>query len=173
MHRTLPILALLLLAAAPAPSPAAAQPTGTPIVLAARPGTQLDASARALVAQDLVEASHAREKPLVLTGSAMLGVASDRPVVFVQLQSARQCGSAGCSTTAFLWQKGTWKRILDGVDGKLTVLPTKTRGMADIASEKVKYIWTGTEYHDPKGAPPIDLRPHPPSAQRPVSHKDH
>jgi hypothetical protein len=159
MRPILPILALLLLAAAPVAPPSVTPAAGTPIVLAARPGTQLDASARKLVAQDLTEARTGREKPLVLTGSAMLGTASDHPAVFVQLQSARECGSAGCSTTAFLWQKGVWKRILDGVDGKLTVLPTKTRGMADIASEKVKYIWTGTEYHDPKAAPPIDLRP--------------
>ena len=157
MRHTLPILAILLLAAAPAPAPVPA--TGTPIVLAARPGTPLDASARKLVATDLGEARAAREKPLVLTGSAMLGTASDHPAVFVQLQSARECGSAGCSTTAFLWQKGVWKRILDGVDGKLSVLPTKTRGMADIASEKTRYVWNGTEYHDPKGAPPVDLRP--------------
>ena len=154
----LPVLlatAVLLIAAGPPHG----VPAGTPIALAAHPGTPLDTTARELVADDLAESRRAGERPLVLIGSAPLGTASDRPAVFVQLQSARQCGSAGCSTSAFLWRHGAWKRVLDGVGGKLSVLPSHTRGMADLATETVRYVWNGQEYRDSQPSPSIDLRP--------------
>ncbi len=157
---------LLLLAAAPAPpatihrTPApATEPRGSAVVLAARPGTALDAAARQLVAQDIAAGKQANEAPLVLTGSAPLGPASDRPALFVQLQSARECGSAGCSTTVYLWQRAAWQRVLDGVGGRLTVGTTRTRGMADLMTEKGRYVWTGHAYEDPNPVPAIDLRP--------------
>jgi hypothetical protein len=155
----LPVLlatAVLLIAAAPPPR---AIPAGTPVALAAHAGTALDATARQLVADDLAESRRAGERPLVLVGSAPLGTASDRPAVFVQLQSARQCGSAGCSTSAFLWRRGAWKRVLDGVGGKLSMLPSHTRGMADLTTGTARYVWTGQEYRDSQPSPAIDLRP--------------
>lgn len=158
---------LLLLAAAPAPSasthrtPApATEPRGSAVVvLAPRPGTALDATARQLVAHDIAAGKQANEAPLVLTGSAPLGTASDRPALFVQLQSARECGSAGCSTTVYLWQRAGWQRVLDGVGGRLTVGTTRTHGMADLMTEKGRYVWTGHAYEDPNPVPAIDLRP--------------
>ncbi len=129
------------------------------VVLAPRPGTPLDAVARQLSTRDLVESRRAGDPPLVLTGSAPLGAASDRPALFVQLQSARDCGSAGCSTSVYLWQKGGWSKVLDGVGGTLTIGPRKTRGMADLVTDNVRYAWNGHEYRDTRPPPPpIDLR---------------
>ncbi len=95
-RRALLLLAPLLLAAAPAPAS-----TPVPVVLRAQPGTPLDQAARRLSATDLASAQQAGEPPLVLVGSARLGPAAEQPILFVQLQSARDCGSAGCSTTAY------------------------------------------------------------------------
>ena len=143
--------ALSVLGAAPAP---------TPVALTAQPGTQLDASARALMAADLAEAGRSGEKPLLLVGAAKLGSGpTDRQALFVQLQSARECGSAGCSTSVYLWRDGVWKRVLDGVSGKVALASTRTKGMADLVTDKARYVWTGTEYRDPRPAPQVDLTP--------------
>jgi hypothetical protein len=140
-----------------APAGAAAAAT---VQLAPRPGTPLDAAARQLSSHDLAESSRAGAPPLVLTGSAPLGAASDRPALFVQLQSARDCGSAGCSTSVYLLRKGAWSKVLDGVGGTLTISPRKTRGMADLVTGDVRYAWNGHEYRDTRPPPPpIDLRP--------------
>ena len=131
---------------------------GTQVLLAARPGTPLDAEARRLEAHDIAAGRAAGEAPLVLIGSAPLGAATDRPALFVQLQSARECGSAGCSTTVYLWQGGEWRRVLDGVGGKLTVAAARTRGMANLVSESTHYVWSGHEYRDAMPGPALDLR---------------
>jgi hypothetical protein len=146
-------------AATRAAAPAATTPASGAITLAERPGTPLDATARQLVARDLSESRSSGDTPLLLTGAASLGSASDRPALFVQLQSSRECGSAGCSTTVYLWQKSAWKRVLDGVGGRIVVGPSKTRGMADLVTDNVRYVWTGTEYRDSRPAPAaVDLR---------------
>ncbi len=130
--------------------------------LSAQPGTALDAAARQLVARDLAEARRRGETPLVLVGSARLGRGQqDRPAVFVQLQSARECGSAGCSTAVYLWRRGRWARVLDGVAGRLAVAPTRTRGMADLLTGATRYVWNGERYRDARPAPNVDLRPRP------------
>jgi hypothetical protein len=135
----------------------------TPVVLAERPGTDLDKAARALIAADLAEARRAGEIPLLLVGSAKLGAGPhDRPALFVQAQSPRECGSAGCSTSVWLWRNGAWKRILDGVGGTISVAPTRTRGMADLVTDATKYVWTGTEYRDSRPAPPAAVVPRTP-----------
>lgn len=168
-HLSLATLAFLLSPMAASPCLAAAMtrhdaavsaaPEGAVVVLAARPGTPLDAIARQLVAQDLGESRRANDSPLILTGSASLGSASDRPALFVQLQSARECGSAGCATTIYLWQRGAWKRVLDGVGGKLTVAAKRTRGMSDLITDDIRYVWSGQEYRDSRPAPAsVDLR---------------
>ena len=146
------LAALLSIAAAPAPR-------STPVALAAQPGTPLEAAARQLVAHDLDDARRAGETPLVLIGSAALGPASDRPALFVQLQSARECGSAGCSTSVYLWQNGAWKQVLDGVSSRLAVSSSKTRGMADLVADKDRFTWNGRIYADTRPAPQVDLRP--------------
>lgn len=161
-RRLLACLALVLLpAAASAPDP-----NGVPVAMAAQPGSALDKTARGLVAQDLAEAARSRERPLVLVGSARLGAASDRPALFIQLQSPRQCGSAGCSTSAYAWIKGRWTKVLDDASGRITVLPTRHRGMADLAANTEHYVWNGTAYANTRPAPAVDLRPHVPRPRR-------
>lgn len=151
-HRWLVLLALpLLLAAAPAPA--------VPVVFAHQPGAVLDRTARGLVAQDLAESVRAGERPLVLVGTAHLGAAADRPALFVQLQSPRQCGSAGCSTSVFAWTGGRYQKVLDGVAGRMAVAGTRHAGMADLQAGNETYAWNGKAYADTVPAPAIDLRP--------------
>lgn len=137
----------------------AAAPSGSPVPLQARPGTEWDRAARTLVAEDLADATANADRPLVLTGTATLGGAADRPALFVQLQSARECGSAGCTTAVYWWNHGAWKRVLDGTSGPLSVAPQRTRGMADLVSGAERYTWTGSEYRNTRPAPNVDLRP--------------
>ena len=154
-------LLLLLPAAVAAPEP------GVPVAMTAQPGTALDRTARGLVAQDLAEAARSGERPLVLIGSARLGAASDRPALFVQLQSPRQCGSRGCSTAAYAWIKGRWTKVLDDASGRITVASTRHGGMADLAANNERYVWTGTAYANTRPAPAVDLRPRGPHPKRP------
>lgn len=151
IRRLLACLALpLLLAAAPA---------AVPVAMAPRPGTPLDQAARALVADDLAQAARAGERPLVLLGSARLGAATDRPALFVQLQSPRECGSAGCSTAVYAWMSGRYRRVLDGATGRMSVGTARHRGMADILAGEEAYVWNGTAYASSRPAPNVDLRP--------------
>ena len=153
MARLLPFAFLALLAAAPPPSP------GTPVPLVSQPGTPLDATARQLVAQDLAEAARRGEEPLVLAGTAKLGAPNDPPAVFVQLQSPRECGSAGCNTQVYAAVRGRYVRVLDGVSGPVIVAPTRHRGMLDLRAGSERYVWDGVKYGDVKPAPVVNLRP--------------
>ena len=158
-----PVRAWLLALLLAAPLLGGAAPQLTPVTLSAQPGTQLEKTAKILVARELAEARRAGDTPLVLVGAATLGQgANDRPAVLVQLQSSRECGSAGCSTSIYHWRQGAWRRVLDGVAGNLAVSSQHTRGMADITSDGVRYVWTGTRYHDPRPAPKVGLRPRTP-----------
>ena len=155
VQRRMLLAALPWLAAAPAAAPAA----GTPVALASRPGTPLDAMARSLVVRDLQEAAAKGERPLVLVGSARLGAAADRPALFVQLQSPRECGSAGCSTTVHAWIGGRYQQVLDGVAGRVAVATTRHKGMADLVADTDTYVWNGAAYVSRAPAPSVDLRP--------------
>lgn len=155
----LPLMSLLLVAAAPARTPQTREAT-LPVVMQPRPGTALDATARQLVAQDLGEARDAGERPLVLVGTVRLGTNPNDPAaLFVQLQSARECGSAGCSTQIYLPRGGRWTKVLDSAEGRLAVSSRRTRGMADILADNDRFVWTGTVYRDTRPAPAVDLRP--------------
>lgn len=162
-HRMLACLILLLppVAAAAVPD-RPGSPAGLPVVMTPQPGTALDRTARSLVAQDLAEARRAGDRPLLVIGSVRLGAASERPALFVQLQSPRQCGSRGCSTSAFAWIKGRWTKVLDDASGRIALLPTRHGGMADLAANAEHYAWTGTAYANTRPAPTVDLRPHAP-----------
>jgi len=163
VRRLLACLALLLLpAAAGVP-----EPGGVPVVMAAQPSSALDKTARTLVAQDLADAGRSGERPLVLVGSARLGTASDRPALFIQLQSPRQCGSAGCSTSAYAWIKGRWVKVLDEASGRITIAPTRHGGMADLTANTEHYAWNGRAYANTRPAPAVDLRPRTPRPRRP------
>lgn len=144
--------ALFLVAAAPQ-----RPPSGTPVPLQAQPGTPLDQAARQLAADDLAAAAGRRDKPLVLIGTAALG--GSRPALFVQLQSPRECGSAGCTTSVYVARGNGWTRVLDGTTGRLAVAPTRTRGMADLLTDTERYVWNGTAYHPTRPAPTVDLHP--------------
>ena len=156
----LAVLALLLAAAAPVRQPPPAREPSTAVVMQERPGTVLDATARQLVAQDLGEARQAGEQPLLLVGSASLTARpADPPALFVQLQSARECGSAGCSTTVYMQRSGRWVKVLDSAEGRIAVSSRRTGGMSDLVAENERYVWNGTVYRDTRPAPAVDLRP--------------
>ncbi len=153
---------LLVLPTVAAAAPERAGPAGLPVVMAPQPGTALDRTARSLVASDLLAARRAGDRPLLVLGSVRLGAASERPALFVQLQSPRECGSRGCSTSAFAWIKGRWTKVLDDASGRIVLLPTKHGGMSDLAANAERYAWNGTAYASTRPAPAVDLRPHAP-----------
>ncbi len=161
--------ALLLAAAAPAP----AVPTG-PVTLAARPGSPLDATARRVAAADVADGGRGA---LVLIGSQRLGTAGVGPALFVQVQSPRACGSAGCSTSVYLPLSSGWHKVLDAVSGTITVQPTQHRGMHDLlVSGNDRWIWNGRVYDDTLPAPQVNLHPrrhpahHPAPGHHPPAH---
>ena len=144
---------------------------GTPDAARRRPGARTGAASRAAwlaVGRDGAAARGARPGRVETCGrpapgSGRLSDAGPQrpsPALFVQLQSARECGSAGCSTSVWLQRGRAWERVLDGVAGKLSVSEHRTRGMADLLTGNARYVWTGREYEDARPAPKIDLRPH-------------
>ena len=157
--RAAPLLlaALLLGAAAPIAS--------TPVPLTSNPGTQADALARKLSADDLESARSRGDKPLVLTGRGLLGGA--QPALFVQLQSEQECGSAGCTTSAYSLEHGQWQRVLDSATGKITIAIKKTHGRNDILTGDDHYVWNGKTYASVDPAPPLNLHARP----RPRPHR--
>lgn len=165
--RTVIAAAVLLAAALPLPAfaaPSPAQPkaaTKPPVgqrekvVLTAQPGTAMDADARQAVARDLAEARRVGDRPLLLVGSAALGGPSDRPALFVQMQSARECGSAGCNTSVHLFRQKRWQRVVDTVSGPIVVDTRRHGGMRDlIVNANDRWIWNGRGYVDSRPAPP-------------------
>ena len=143
-------LLLLLLLAAPAFA-------AGPVVLTPAPGTAADAVARNALAQDLTQTSRSGEKPLVLVGQVQLGRPTDRAALFVQLQSARECGSAGCSTSVLAWSPQGWRRVLDGVIGTISVATTRHKGWADLVAGRETYIWTGQVYRNSRPVPNVRI----------------
>ena len=148
----LPVLASLLVLPAATPAPA-------PVPLTAQPGTALDHAARDLAAQELAEAERAGDTPLLLVGSARLAGSRSDPALFLQLQSARECGSAGCNTLVYLPGRGGWRKVLDGVSGTVAVASTRRNGMRDLLVGADRYVWNGTRYVDARPAPAVNLRP--------------
>lgn len=150
VRHALSLLALLAAAAAPAP---------TPVTLAPQPGTALDHAARDLATQELAEAERAGDTPLLLVSSARLAGPSSDPALFLQLQSARECGSSGCSTLVYLPGRRGWRKVLDGVSGTIAVADTRRGGMRDLLVGTDRYVWNGTRYVGARPAPAVDLRP--------------
>ncbi|MBV1835829.1 hypothetical protein KUA11_01625 [Acetobacter estunensis] len=135
----------------------AASASGNPVILTSQPGTELDKQARLLNAEDIATSRRHKEEPLVLIGSASLSTRKgESAALFVELQSAALCGSAGCSADVYLRQKGEWVKILDSVSGEISVLPTSHRGMHDLMIDGTdKWVWDGSTYQDTIGAAPI------------------
>jgi hypothetical protein len=127
----------------------AAAPAGAPIALTQQPGTALEAVAKTLVAQDLADAKKAGETPALLIGSARLAPGHGQAAMFIQVQSAALCGSAGCSTSVFLKRGAGWKKILDSVSGPIKLAPGTHRGMYDLLIDsRDRWVWNGSVYKD-------------------------
>jgi hypothetical protein len=140
---------------------AAAGPTQTgPVVLTSQPGTALDATARDVAAADIEDGGAGA---LLLLGSERLGDAGTGPALFVQVQSQRACGSAGCSISVYLPTRTGWRKVLDAVSGGVVVEPGEHRGMHDLlVGKNDRWVWNGSAYADTLPAPQVDLRPHHP-----------
>lgn len=150
-------LPLSAFAAPPAPKAATKPPVSQreKVVLTVQPGTAIDADARQAVARDLAEARRVGDRPLLLVGSSALGGPKDRPALFVQIQSARECGSAGCNTSVHVFRQGRWQRVVDTVSGPIVVDTRRHGGMRDlIVNGRDRWIWNGRAYVDSRPAPP-------------------
>jgi hypothetical protein len=140
---------LVLTGTVAARSPVTAKPlpavaASAPIALASRPGTPADHAARQLMARELAKPRHVGETPLVLVATAHLAKSD---VLFVQVQSNGECGSAGCSTVSFKRTNGRWMKILDTVGGTIRVAESQHQGMPDlIIKESNRLIWNGARY---------------------------
>ncbi len=130
-----------------------------PVTLQAAPGTPEDAAARMLVAHDIADSKAHGEEPLVLVGAAPLATRHGAPAaLFVQLQSAALCGSAGCDTSVYLPSHGAggWTRVLDSISGPITVLHTTHGHMHDlVVGDNDRWVWAGHGYRDTVAAPAL------------------
>ena len=134
-----------------------ATPGTGPVTLTTQPGSTLEAAARQLEAHDIAQSVAGGQQPLILVGSAQLSTARAAPAaLFVQLQSAALCGSAGCDTSVFLNDHGQWVRVLDSVSGPITVLPSWHNRMHDlVVGTDDRWVWAGHAYHDTVAAPAL------------------
>ena len=152
---------LLLLAGLLLPLPAyaashRAHHGGAPVILTRQPGTAADHAARTLNREDLQGAARHGETPLVLVGSAPLWDHRTDQALFVQLQSASLCGSAGCSTSVYLRHDHNWTKVLDSVSGPIRVMPQSHDGMHDLlVGRNDRWTWSGNGYKDTLAAPPL------------------
>ena len=162
---------LLLCAALALSAAGTAAPTGL-VKLAPMPGAPLEATAKQVAAADIEDGGRGA---LLLLGSQHLGSAGTGPALFVQVQSARACGSAGCSTSVYLPTRTGWTKILDAVSGNVVVEAAEHAGMHDLLVGKDdRWVWNGRVYADTLPAPQVDLRPHHPHpARRPTRTRSH
>ena len=120
---------------------------GAPVEMAARPGSEADRLARQLMRREIERARADEPDPLVLVGMARLNDVDE--LLFVQLQSSGECGSAGCSTVSFRYTGGRWVKIMDTVGGAVRIATSHHRGMPDlIVEDGNRQIWDGTKYGD-------------------------
>jgi hypothetical protein len=134
--------------------------SGSPVLLKPQPGTAADRIARQLMTRELVKSSQSGDAPAVLTTTVRLGKSHDSDVLFVQIQSPRDCGSAGCDTVSFRYVNSRWIRILDTVSGTIRIATTQHRGMRDlIVQDADRRIWDGEKYANTVPIPPGDLAP--------------
>lgn len=127
------------------------------VQLSSRPGTALETTARTLAAHDIADSVAHHDQPLVLVGSAALATRPHAsPALFVQLQSASLCGSAGCQTSVYLPSDGGWDKVLDSVSGPVAVLASSHRHMHDLlVGEHDRWVWDGRQYADTLPAPAL------------------
>ena len=162
MKRTLALICVLAAGAASAATHHARHhvpaPAAGPVTLTAQPGSTLESAARTLDAHDIAQSVAHGEQPLILVGSARLSTRPGTPAaLFVQLQSAALCGSAGCDTSVFLpGRDGGWDRVLDSVSGPIRVTPSWHGHMHDLlVGDNDRWIWAGNAYRDTETAPAL------------------
>jgi hypothetical protein len=117
---------------------------GAPVELAAKLGSQADKLARQLMAREISRAHAEGADPLILVGMGRLNDVDE--LLFVQLQSPRECGSAGCSTVSFRYKGSRWIRIMDTVSGTVQIAQSRHRGMPDLIVNGNRLVWDGTKY---------------------------
>jgi hypothetical protein len=129
------------------------------VALTTQPGSTLERDASRLMAEDITSARQAKEQPVMLVGSAHLAVGGGPAALFVQVQSASRCGSAGCSTSVFVKRGHGWKRVLDSVSGPIKEAPRTHHGMHDLLVHgSDRWIWNGDAYTDTLPAPGVKLK---------------
>jgi hypothetical protein len=126
--------------------PALGTTDGSPVELAASPGSEADRLARQLMAREMGRARADGENPLVLVGMGRLNDTDE--LLFVQLQSRGECGSAGCNTVSFKHMDGGWVRIMDTVSGGVRIAQSRHRGMPDLIIDNSRLMWDGTKYQE-------------------------
>jgi hypothetical protein len=138
----------------------AASPNDAAVTLTTQPGSALEATATKLVQGDLKQSSSEGDPPVMLVGSARLSTRAAVPAaLFVQVQSASFCGSAGCSTSVYLKRGGGWKKVLDSISGPIKVSRVSHGGMHDLLVHgKDRWVWTGGVYADTLPTPDVDLK---------------
>ena len=138
---------------------AAAAPTDAVVALTTQPGSALEATAKQLVLGDLKQSVSEGDPPVMLVGSARLSTRSNTAALFVQVQSASFCGSAGCSTSVYLKHGSAWKKVLDSISGPIKVSQSSHGGMHDLLVHgKDRFVWNGSSYADTLPTPKIDLK---------------
>lgn len=126
----------------------------TPVELKAQPGTELDRQARSLNADLLDDAARHNETPIVLTGTAKLAPKQKNMILFVQLQSYRLCGSAGCTTSIYRRNGNKWDTLLDSVNGSIRIARQRHNGLADIIIDgNDRWVFDGQKYEDTLNSP--------------------
>ena len=132
--------------------------TDATVALTTQPGSELETTATRLVSADLKQSRSAGDPPVMLVGSARLSVKPAPAALFVQVQSADFCGSAGCSTSAYLKNGDDWTKVLDSISGPIKVSRRSHHGMYDLLVHgKDRWVWNGTAYTDTLPSPDVDL----------------
>jgi hypothetical protein len=138
---------------------AAAAPAGDTVTLTTQPGSALEATALKLVGGDLSQSRREGDPPVMLVGSAALATHPAPDALFVQVQSASFCGSAGCSTSVYVKHGERWKKVMDSISGPIKVSPRSHHGMHDLLVHGTdRWVWSGSTYADTLPTPDVDLR---------------
>jgi hypothetical protein len=136
----------------------AVSPEGALVTLTTQPGSALEATAKKLVGGDLRQSSREGAPPVLLVGSAALSTHKAPQALFVQVQSASFCGSAGCSSSVYVKQRHGWRKVMDSISGPIRVSPRSHHGMHDLLVHGGdRWVWTGTAYADTLPTPAVDL----------------
>jgi hypothetical protein len=139
---------------------AASPPPDATIALTTQPGSALETTAMQLVEGDLKQSRSEGDPPVMLVGSAHLSTRAGTPAaLFVQVQSASFCGSAGCSTSVYVKHGAGWTKVMDSVSGPIKLSQRSHRGMHDLLVHgHDRWVWTGAVYADTLPTPDVDLR---------------